>query len=210
MVIINSDEKKEIENRYNSISDKKKEIIKKYDSTSHFYDKRYLKIQCEKFDIILNDYNLSKKIILDAGCGTGLLLKHMLNSCNSTRRTRFYYIGTDISWNMLMEFRLKMKNNDKASYNLILSDLENLPLRDQTFHSIFSLTSLQNLPNINDGIKELFRVLKNNAVINLSILKKNLKLDDLINVIKPLLKNLKVISENSIEDVFIQGVAKKS
>ncbi|MFX1590929.1 MAG: hypothetical protein ACFFC1_22570, partial [Promethearchaeota archaeon] len=59
--------------------DKKKEIISKYNSTATFYDKRYRKIQEEKYRIILSDFLLEKnKIVLDAGCGSGLLFEFIV------------------------------------------------------------------------------------------------------------------------------------
>ena len=51
---------------------KKKNIIKKYNASSHFYDKRYKKIQKEKYEILLKNYQAHGKLILDLGCGTGL------------------------------------------------------------------------------------------------------------------------------------------
>ncbi len=49
---------------------KKKEIIDNYDASADFYDKRYRAIQGEKYDIILNNYDLNEKTIIDIGCGT--------------------------------------------------------------------------------------------------------------------------------------------
>ena len=185
---------------------KKREIIGKYDSTAHFYDDRYSKIQREKFNLIFADFSFENKFLLDAGCGTGLfhdfLLEHLL--LNSGMRYRL--LGADISWNMLKTFLLKLKKNEKLVKNqvsLVLSDLENLPFREDVFHAIISLTSLQNLPNIYNGIEESFRVTRNNGDARFSILKKKLELDDVVSHIKLQAKNLELVENDDLEDIIL-------
>ena len=187
-------------------SDKKKEIINKYNSTSHFYDKRYSQIQSKKYDQILKNYVLDRKIILDAGCGTGLLFEYISDLLKQEKRIFYSYIANDISWNMLMEFKSKLVNLKKQlEVNLILSDLENLPFRKNTFHSIFSATAFQNLPNILNGVKESLRVVKSNGDIILSILKKKINLEELLSFLKPFVKEIIIIKIDTIEDVIIKG-----
>jgi len=185
---------------------KKEKIIKKYNSTAHFYDKRYSKIQAEKFKHVLKNFIIEGKIILDAGGGTGLLYEFIQNNLEFKKNSPFSFLITDISLNMLTQFLAK-KNNGKIQnhekINLILSDMGNLPFRNEVFHSIFSLTSLQNLPNINEGVEESFRVAKNEAKMRLSILKKSLDLDALISTLKPKIQHLKVINTNDLEDIIL-------
>lgn len=185
-------------------SDKKKEIISKYNSTSIFYDKRYRKIQEEKYSIILSDFLQEKnKIILDAGCGSGLLFEFIVKKF---KVTQIKYIGIEISLNMLKKFAEKCRYLDNnLSVNLILSDIEHLPFRDNRIDSIFSITSLQNLPNIYKGITEIIRVGEHMANLEFSILKKNLDLDSLISFLNSKLINLKIKNIESIEDIIIQG-----
>ena len=188
--------------------DKKKEIINKYDATSDYYDRRYSEIQYKKYEIVLKDFILRDKVILDAGCGTGLLYNFIINSIEKDNYIKYFYVGSDISINMLKNFELKLddKNNKfKCKIHLLLADLENLPIRNNIFDSIFSLTSLQNLPHIIDGFKELFRVIKDDADIKFSILKKNLDLNKLVSILKPKIYDLQIINKEIIEDVIIQG-----
>ena len=86
---------------------------------------------------------------------------------------------------------------------LVLSDLENLPFREDVFHALFSLTSLQNLPNIINGINESFRVTKDNGDVKFSILKKKLDLDEILSHIKLQVKNLKIIENDDLEDIIL-------
>lgn len=187
---------------------KKKEIIIKYNSTSDFYERRYKEIQYNKYKIVLKSYTVGGKIILDAGCGTGLLYDFIIKSLEQIKTAFYSYIAIDISINMLKIFKSKNFNKDKKignKINLILSDLENLPIRSNIFNSVFSLTSLQNLPHIIDGVKEMLRVVKDDADIKFSILKKNLDLNKLISILKSKIFELQILNKEIVEDVIIQG-----
>jgi ubiquinone/menaquinone biosynthesis C-methylase UbiE len=187
---------------------KKKKIIDRYNLTSNFYEQRYSKIQSDKFNIILKIDDLNNKTILDSGCGTGLLFDFIFRNQKNSRGINYFYVGVDISINMLRKFHSKLNQKGKKkgfNIGLILSDLENLPLRNIIFNQIFSITSLQNLPNMMNGINETFRVLQQNGDIRLSILKKNLDIAQLLIFLKGLIKDMKVIIEDNIEDNIILG-----
>ena len=195
----------------NEESDKKKIIIEKYNSTSSFYDDRYRKIQNEKFELHFKNTNFNSKTLLDAGCGTGLLFEHIssLNDKNLGRTLR--YIGTDISWKMLKHFYNKTKKiKNKINSNLILGDIENLPFREDKFNLIFSITSLQNLNDLKKGLKEIIRVGKENTALKLSILRKQLKLEEVITYLNSRIINLKTEILEDVEDIFIQGNLNKN
>jgi len=186
--------------------DKKRKIINEYNSSSFYYDKRYYQIQKEKFKIILKKPNFESKRILDAGCGTGLLLEHMLSLFNQNDKINYSYVGIDISFNMLHEFYFKIKNlNNKRDINLVLSDIEYLPFRENFFNLIYSITSFQNLSNIKLGFENLLRVSASRAKLNLSILKKKFDLEEFLTFIKPSLQDLEIIAKGEIEDIIIQG-----
>ena len=190
--------------------DKKKNIIEKYNSTSSFYDNRYSKIQKEKYKILFGNCNLNYKTILDAGCGTGLLIEYVLNLNIDNIKKKVKYIGIDISWKMLMNFYDKSKKiKEIEDINLILGDIENLPLRQDSFDIIFSITSLQNLPVIKKGLGELIRVGQKDSLLKLSILRKQLKVDDLKLYLETHTIDLKTEFLENIEDVIIQGTLNK-
>jgi len=183
---------------------KKKKIIRDYNSTSSFYDKRYEEIQKQKLKLILNNFNQNNKFIIDAGCGTGFLIEFL--AFEKEVKYSFCYIGLDISWMMLKEFYHKLERfKIKMNINLILSDIEYLPLRSNIFDSIFSITAFQNLGNHQLGLKELVRTAKNRAEFNLSILKKKIKLKKLIKYIKVYIQDIEVKSIENLEDFIIQG-----
>jgi len=187
-------------------SSKKKRIIDEYNSSVYYYDKRYKQIQLEKYNLILKNYYLNGKITLDTGCGTGLLFEYISKLKKDEKRVKYKYVAIDISWNMLLEFKSKIINyKSKNNLELILGDMENLPFRENVFHLIFSVTSFQNLSNINRGIEESYRVCNNYGDFNFSILSKKLNLDALLNLLKPLSSDIKTINKDELEDIIIQG-----
>jgi ubiquinone/menaquinone biosynthesis C-methylase UbiE len=164
---------------------KKQEIISRYNSTSHFYDRRYREIQEHKLSAFLTNLPTNLKLILDAGCGTGLLAARFLDLMKASIVKSFNYVGIDISLNMLKLAKNLFNKVEKNGKNaLILGDLENLPLRTGKFHSIFSITSLQNLYDITKGITEMHRVSKVNANLYISILKKGLDRENFLSNLK--------------------------
>ena len=194
----------------NEDSDKKKIIIEKYNSTSSFYDERYRRIQNEKFSLQLSNINLKYTTLLDAGCGTGLLLEFVSNSQDENFHKDVHYIGLDISWKMLQEFVKKLKKrNYCGNISLLLGDIENLPFREGVFNLILSFTSLQNLQALNKGLKELIRVGETNTILKLSILKKQLELEEMTDFLDSHTINLKANILKDLEDVFIEGNLKK-
>ena len=187
-------------------SEKKKNIIAKYNSTSRFYDDRYRNIQNSKFKLLLKNFKFDDKIILDAGCGTGLLFEFFLRFNQRMLNRKLRYIGLDISWKMLKQFLYKInKRTSIKRVNLILGDIENLPFREEKIHQIFAVTSFQNLYNIEKGLKELIRVGQHGTSLNLSILGKNLNLDSIYSFLKSETANLNLITLEKVEDVIIQG-----
>ena len=185
---------------------KKREIISKYDSTSTFYNERYAEIQKEKYRYFLKEPEINLKRILDAGCGSGLLITKFYDIIKTSIINRFLYVGIDISLNMLKLAKSLMRTCEKSGkYQLILADLENLPIRENVFQSIFSITSLQNLNDIKQGLFEINRIAKNGAYLNISILKKQLDSSQFITILNSYCLISTVDEPENIEDLFIKG-----
>ena len=198
-------------NPLNEDSGKKKIIIEKYNSTSSFYDDRYKKIQNDKYTLQFKNTDFRYKTLLDAGCGTGLLYEYISNLKFDNLNKELRYIGLDISWKMLVEFYKKTKRTSyRGNGNLILGDIENLPFRDAKFNLIFSITSLQNLQDLKKGLKELVRIGKEDAALKLSILRKQLKLEEVITYLNSWTINLRTDILEELEDVIFQGNLKKN
>ena len=187
-------------------SSKKKRIIDEYNSSVYYYDKRYKQIQLEKFKLLLKNLKFDNKVILDAGCGTGLLFEFFFSSNQSLSKGKLRYIGLDVSWNMLNRFLCKVKKVKCIEHaNLILGDIENLPIREEKIQHIFAVTSLQNLYDIERGLRELVRIGQQGASFNLSILRKNLDLGKIYSYLKSEIEGLNLTTLEKVEDVIIQG-----
>jgi len=183
---------------------KKKNIIEKYNSSFEYYDDRYRSIQLQKYELAFKKANFQSKLILDAGCGTGLLYTHLIKNLSKSARSNF--ICLDISLNMLKKIKIKEEfKEEKAHLSLILSDMENLPFRENLFDLIVSITSLQNLPDIFQGVSELIRISKRGTEFYLSILKKDTRLKKLISKYKPYFNDIILINNEELEDSIIQG-----
>ena len=81
------------------------------------YDIRYTEEQQKKYEIIFDKIpSRYEGLILDVGCGTGLLLER-INSIS---------VGVDLSINLLEK---AYERNKRSQINLIQADAESLPIR---------------------------------------------------------------------------------
>ncbi|MDH5806284.1 MAG: class I SAM-dependent methyltransferase [Candidatus Methanomethylicaceae archaeon] len=160
----------------------KMQIIKMYNATAHLYNMRYEDEQKLKISFILNKIRPKEdEIILDIGCGTGILFK--MTNCKNI-------IGIDISINMLKE----AKKGKKA--DLILADGEFLPIRSESVDIVISTTVLNLVKNKENFLNEAMRCLKKGGRFCISILKKE----------KPLiLENTEIYESETMKDIFIFG-----
>jgi len=84
-------------------------------------------------------------IVLDAGCGTGLITRHLDGTV----------IGVDInSWNLTRA----QQHAPQACY--IMADLENLPLSNETIDLVVCTETLEHLSNPERTISEFTRILR--------------------------------------------------
>jgi ubiquinone/menaquinone biosynthesis C-methylase UbiE len=96
--------------------------------------------------------------VLDLGCGWGRVLKPVLDR-------DVFGVGMDISENML-ELSKKHLNSNGYTPILLRGDGTMLPIKDNSFDTVYSLLVLQHLSKENgkDVLKEIRRVLKPNGV----------------------------------------------
>lgn len=152
---------------------KKLEVMMKYNTTFNSYDELYRSEQYEKYDSVktyLAPIVDSDTLMLDLGCGTGLLYEYI--SSKICRKCRTYYVGVDTSINMLKLAKRKILRNEKILSDLILSDAEHLPFRNECFNAIFAFTVVQNIPYFECFISETKRVIKKRSLTIVSIPKK--------------------------------------
>ncbi len=93
--------------------------------------------------------------ILDAGCGTGVFTLDILSIGSKV-------IGLDISLPMLIHAGKKLKG---YSFQIVLSDMLNLPFRENSFDKVVSVTALEFIENAKGAVEELFRVTQKGGCI---------------------------------------------
>ena len=109
----------------------------------------------------VNELNLKKgDIVIDLGCGTGLLFKFLLDKIGKTGQI----IGIDISSGMLEIAKNRVKKNNWGNIELIQADLSKANLNLTADSAIFSLV-LSLIPNYEEAIKNSLSLLKLNAPI---------------------------------------------
>lgn len=146
----------------NLMARSKREIKESYDNLGgRLYDIRYEEEQREKYETILAEVEVSEReIILDNGCGTGLLFEYLSTTA----------VGLDVSSRLLSKALSRIQ--DVYDKHLIQGDAENLPLRGHVFGRIFAITLIQNTPNSARALEEISRVGYSGTIVVVTALKK--------------------------------------
>jgi ubiquinone/menaquinone biosynthesis C-methylase UbiE len=95
---------------------------------------------------------------LDAGCGTGLMLRHFPESS----------IGLDIN-----PRNLKKAKIHAPQAKLVLGDIEKIPFNNNNFSTVVCTEVLEHLPTPSIALKEIFRVLEKGGLLIGSVPAKN-------------------------------------
>jgi ubiquinone/menaquinone biosynthesis C-methylase UbiE len=144
--------------------DKKHEVMRHYNSLAPVYDAQYSEEQDTKMKAALSSTNLEKDIlVLDAGCGTGMLFKHV-------ERSAKLLIGLDVSPRILKEAKKRVKQLPTTA--VVRADADFTPFQDNVFDATFAITLLQNVPDPLVTLREMKRVSKDRAFIVITGLKK--------------------------------------
>lgn len=144
----------------------KRETARYYDRIARIYDALYSYEQNLKIKEILKNVDIEPSdIVLDVGCGTGLLFEHVA-------RLSGLMVGVDISMGALRRAKNLVKRSGLNMVHLIRADADFLPFKDHVFSKVFAVTMLQNMPNPQLTLKEILRVSKENSEIIITGLKR--------------------------------------
>lgn len=108
-------------------------------------------------------------LLLDVGCGTGITSNF---PCN--------VVGLDPSAELLKRFSAPLAKSVKT----LCASAEKMPLPNDSFDVVVSVTALQNFDDAEQGLKEMVRVGKKNARYAISFLKKSVKKEKLAALIE--------------------------
>jgi demethylmenaquinone methyltransferase/2-methoxy-6-polyprenyl-1,4-benzoquinol methylase len=99
-------------------------------------------------------------VVLDLCCGTGDL------AFSLQRNAKARVVGADFSHTMLLRARQKaLAANESAPTPFLEADALRLPFADGVFNLVTSAFGFRNLANYEDGLREIFRVLKPGGTI---------------------------------------------
>ena len=190
---------------------KKRHIRQRYDEESYvaIYDRRYQKAQFQKATELFTIITRAKTVkygnkctgtMLDYGAGTGLLWEylHQQKNMHKSEILQNRLIAIDLSWGMLKKFADKLQTAQKAQNpplfgtDLICCDGEVLPLRGQQFSHVIALTSLQNLPDLPQGLLEIQHVMESDGWFGLTYLRKSMPQSVLENHLKQVFTHFQV------------------
>src|SRR5690606_27245893 len=139
---------------------KKEQVTQMFDTISGDYDglNRVISFGIDikwrkKVVAIIKEKN--PKTILDIATGTGDL------AINLAKTNADKIIGLDISSGMLEIGKEKIKKHGiESKIDMVLGDSENMPFEDNTFDAITVAFGVRNFETLENGLKEILRVLK--------------------------------------------------
>jgi ubiquinone/menaquinone biosynthesis C-methylase UbiE len=142
-----------------------------YDESAKSYHRRYQQIQQTKYQALVT--YLSESPVLDVGIGTGIGLSVFVDFTP--------LVGVDGSVEMLRMAIEQIKDIKprRETVFLVVASAEMLPFRDYVFPTVVSVTVLQNLTNISQGIQEFERVIQADGILAITALAKTLSLQEL-------------------------------
>lgn len=144
------------------LSNEETNIIEQYKNAKNLNDRislheKYSTNSQGWFNWLFEKIDFSKvNRLLELGCGNGKLWQE--NKIDLRNREIFL---SDISEGMVEEVRNKLGSD----FNCIVADAEKIPFKDAYFDSIIANHVLFYLNDLNQGLKEIRRVLKSNGVL---------------------------------------------
>jgi ubiquinone/menaquinone biosynthesis C-methylase UbiE len=93
------------------------------------------------------------RTVLDVGCGTGVLLPHLLKKV----KEKGSLFALDFSWNMILKAK---RSKAKTGTYFINGSVEALPIKDQTIDYVTCLDTFAHITDQKKAIGEMSRALK--------------------------------------------------
>ncbi len=131
------------------------EIRRKYfDSFVDEWDKMFTAEDLELLEFLIDSFNIKEgSMVADLGCGTGVLFDLVRRRVGSEGMV----IGIDYCSRMLRKARLNFPFDNIYTID---SDVENLPLKSDTFDYAITFAAFAHFPKPVEVMKEVSRILK--------------------------------------------------
>lgn len=179
------------------LSNEETNIIEQYKNAKNLNDRirlheKYSTNSQGWFNWLFEKIDFSKvNRLLELGCGNGKLWQE--NKIDLRNREIFL---SDISEGMVEEVRNKLGSD----FNCIVADAEKIPFKDAYFDSIIANHVLFYLNDLNQGLKEISRVLKPNGVLYCSTYGKS-HMKEITDIVQSFDSRIN-LSNHSLYDVF--------
>lgn len=179
------------------LSNEETNIIEQYKNAKNLNDRislheKYSTNSQGWFNWLFEKIDFSKvNRLLELGCGNGKLWQE--NKIDLRNREIFL---SDISEGMVEEVRNKLGSD----FNCIVADAEKIPFKDAYFDSIIANHVLFYLNDLNQGLKEISRVLKPNGVLYCSTYGSN-HMKEITDIVQSFDSRIN-LSNHSLYDVF--------
>lgn len=105
-------------------------------------------------------------LILDMGCGTGYSSETLIDN-------KFRVIGVDVLPDMLLKAKERKIKNNLKNLDLILADINHLPLKKNCIDHIISVSAYNFITHEGKGIREERKIINNTAKYLHEILNRN-------------------------------------
>ena len=152
-----------------------------YDTIARGYEELHREEQEKKITLVKKYLTVKENdFLLDVGCGTGI-----------TSNFPCTVVGLDPSKELLKRFSAPLAKSVKT----ICAPAEKMPLENESFDVVVSITALQNFDDAEQGLKEMRRVGKKEAQYAISFLKKSAKKEKLRWLIKKYFVKEKEVAE---------------
>ena len=117
---------------------------------------------------IVSNYVIPKGMkVLEVGCGTGSIWLGQNEIISKLDQLML----TDLSEGMIKTAKENLGERDNIDY--IVADIQDLPFEDNSFDVVIANSMLYHVPNLNQGIHEVRRVLKENGIFYCATLGEN-------------------------------------
>ena len=151
---------------YNSTETKKKQVTKMFDNIAGSYDflNHTLSLGMDNIwrKIAIKKLSKNTETILDIATGTGDF------AISAAKYTNANITGIDISQGMLdVGIKKISKKGLTDRIKLQLADSENLPFEENSFDGITAGFGVRNFENLNKGLSEIYRTLKQDGVVTI-------------------------------------------
>jgi len=175
---VNPPDKREVKANYNELG-------------GGLYDLRYREEQNRKYDAaLLTSQPRGNDLLLDDGCGTGMLMSRLESSS----------VGLDLTPSLIEVAKRKLRE----SHHLILGDAEHLPIRSCVFDGVYAITLIQNTPDRIRAVSEISRVARSGGRVLVTALKVVFDRDFLIDLVEDVgLENVSSIGDAGTNDWII-------